>query len=187
MHILCPNCSSTYEVPDSVFGGRARRLRCENCGHQWKAGPPEDESEGLISAPGAEAWPEAPQPLTAGEPRQFGLSVDEQAKAEFQKAVHREAGATSGAAPSGGGEGLTNPGEFPPESILAAAPEAMDDDMDRFISLVHAARSKAIEFEPELPPKPKLNLANPVIMGALIVLLVAALLFAERGLLARLF
>jgi len=186
MHIVCPNCSSTYEVPDSVFGGRARKLRCENCGHQWKAGPPEAEGEQAQAGPQAKAWPEAPPHLAASEARQFGLPTDEQAKAEFQKAIHREAGAVG--VPAAGAEApRADSVEILPENVLAAAPEAADDDMDRFISLVHAARSKAIEFEPEPPPRPKLNLANPAVLGGLIVLLLAGLLFIERGLLARLF
>jgi predicted Zn finger-like uncharacterized protein len=87
MQIVCPNCATAYEIPDAVFGGRARKLRCENCGTQWRAGPP-----------GGEAGPEEagqtvdnslpPPPETR---RVFGKPVDAAAEAEFQEAMDREA------------------------------------------------------------------------------------------------
>ncbi len=80
MQIVCPNCSTAYEIPDAVFGGRARKLRCEQCGTQWRAGPPDAEAP-----QGGGALPPEPE---AG--RVFGKPVDARAKAEFQQAMARE-------------------------------------------------------------------------------------------------
>ena len=79
MQIVCPNCSTAYEIPDAVFGGRARKLRCEQCGTQWRAGPPSaDEQQNDAYTPEPEVN------------RVFGKPVDAQAKAEFQQAIERE-------------------------------------------------------------------------------------------------
>ena len=79
MQIVCPNCSTAYEIPDAVFAGRARKLRCEQCGTQWRAGPPGMEG------PQGGALPPEPEVN-----RVFGKPVDAQAKAEFQQAIARE-------------------------------------------------------------------------------------------------
>ncbi len=51
MQIVCPNCATPYEVPDSVFGGRGRKLRCEHCGHGWRAGPPAGDAASPAPTP----------------------------------------------------------------------------------------------------------------------------------------
>ena len=162
MQILCPNCSTAYEIPDAVFGGRARKLRCENCGTQWRAGPPGGEA-----APEDAVQPapeQTPPPAPPG--RRFGKPVDAAAEAEFQQAMNRE---------------RQTPAPATPAEFVAADPVA--DAEDPFINLVLAARSRAIEFEPEPPPEPRFKISSPVLVGALLILFVLSvgfLLFHAR-------
>jgi predicted Zn finger-like uncharacterized protein len=165
MQILCPNCSTAYEIPDAVFGGRARKLRCENCGTQWRAGPPGAESAPEDAAQAPAALPETPPPAPPG--RRFGKPVDAAAEAEFQQAMNRERQAPAPAAQ--------------PPQFVAADPAA--DAEDPFINLVLAARSRAIEFEPEPPPEPRFKISSPALVGSLLTLFVLSvgfLLFHAR-------
>jgi predicted Zn finger-like uncharacterized protein len=161
MQIVCPNCSTAYEIPDAVFGGRPRKLRCENCGTQWRAGPAGDEAQpGAAADAGGQpgALPPAPE---AG--RVFGKSADAKARAEFQQAMDRERQTT-----------------VPQEQTIAADAAANDgasEADDSFINLVMAARSRAIEFEPEPPPEPRFKLSGPLLIGGLLVLFVLSVGF----------
>jgi predicted Zn finger-like uncharacterized protein len=152
MQIQCPNCSTAYEIPDAVFGGRARKLRCENCGTQWRAGPP-----GADQAPAEEAQDPAGLPPGA-EGRRFGKPVDATAEAEFQQAMNRERETPA-----------------PPAQFVAADPAA--DAEDPFINLVMAARSRAIEFEPDAPPEPRFKISSPALVGSLLTLFVLSVGF----------
>jgi predicted Zn finger-like uncharacterized protein len=154
MQILCPNCSTAYEIPDAVFGGRARKLRCENCGAQWRAGPP-----GAEPAPADETQAPGLPPEPA--PRHFGKPVDAEADAEFRQAMDRERQTPT-----------------PPP-----APGPAAEAEDPFINLVMAARSRAIEFEPEPPPEPRFKISSPALVGSLLTLFVLSvgfLLFHAR-------
>jgi len=37
MHLTCPQCHTEYEVPDAALIGRARSLRCGDCGTKFTA------------------------------------------------------------------------------------------------------------------------------------------------------
>lgn len=166
MQILCPNCSTAYEIPDAVFGGRARKLRCENCGTQWRAGPPGGESAPDDAAQAHAPLPETAPPAPPG--RRFGKPVDAEADAEFRQAMDRERQAPT-------------PHAAQPPQFVAADPVA--DAEDPFINLVLAARSRAIEFEPEPPPEPRFKISSPALVGALLTLFVLSvgfLLFHAR-------
>jgi len=60
MRVICPNCSTEYEVPDAALAGRSRKLQCASCGGRWRAGPVEADPAPLHAAlaPSAPAWPE---------------------------------------------------------------------------------------------------------------------------------
>lgn len=175
MQIVCPNCATAYEIPDAAFGGRARKLRCESCGTQWRAGPPGSDTAPASSgatAPGLADY--GPPPPVAGG-RVFGKPADASAQAEFQEAMDREATeraqAFATAAPA-----TTAPATATPE----AGPEAGDagpDPNDPFINLVMAARSRAIEFEPETPPQPLVHISSRVLVGTLLTLFVLSVGF----------
>jgi predicted Zn finger-like uncharacterized protein len=65
MRIVCPSCSATYDVPDSLLMA-GRRTRCARCGGEWapvEAGAAEPEREPATtersrqrSRPGADEW-----------------------------------------------------------------------------------------------------------------------------------
>ncbi len=37
MRLTCPQCHTEYDVPDAALAGRARTLRCADCGAKFKA------------------------------------------------------------------------------------------------------------------------------------------------------
>lgn len=47
MILTCPSCSSRYHVDASAFSAKARKVRCANCGHRWKAMPPVDTPQSV--------------------------------------------------------------------------------------------------------------------------------------------
>lgn len=41
MKLTCPECKTSYHVPDNAIGDDGRTVRCKNCKHQWfEAGKP---------------------------------------------------------------------------------------------------------------------------------------------------
>ncbi len=46
MKITCPNCATSYQVPDDYIGTEGRSVRCSSCGKTWHAEPqPEPKPE----------------------------------------------------------------------------------------------------------------------------------------------
>ncbi|WP_119306447.1 MJ0042-type zinc finger domain-containing protein [Cohaesibacter haloalkalitolerans] len=46
MKITCPNCATSYQVPDDYIGAEGRSVRCSSCGKTWHAEPqPEPEPQ----------------------------------------------------------------------------------------------------------------------------------------------
>ena len=37
MKITCPNCNTSYQVPDDYIGSNGRSVKCANCGETWHA------------------------------------------------------------------------------------------------------------------------------------------------------
>jgi predicted Zn finger-like uncharacterized protein len=70
MRLVCPECTAAYDVPDSMLGGAARRVRCARCSHEWifdpaaqaAAPPSEPPPEAAPSSPAASATAIAPPP-----------------------------------------------------------------------------------------------------------------------------
>jgi len=174
MQIVCPKCSTAYEVPDTVFGGRPRKLRCVQCGHQWRGGPPEpamEWSEGPAAALPRSAEPGA-QP--ADQESQFLLNPEERLataqEAEMDPVANLDAGPEA-PAPEGG-------------RIMGIEPGATMHD--GFYDLVVAARNKAIEVEPEPPTPPKFRISSPGFFAVLALLFLVALALLEHQLVERL-
>jgi predicted Zn finger-like uncharacterized protein len=161
MQIVCPNCTTAYEIPDAVFGGRARKLRCENCGTQWRAGPPGDEAGAADSAIVSGLTDPGVPPAAPG--RVFGKPVDAAARAEFQQARDREVAERARQAAAAAAQPVTAEGGSETE--------------DPFINLVMAARSRNIEFEPEPPPEPRIRISSPAFVGTLLTLFVLSVGF----------
>ena len=49
MILTCPECATSYFVPDDRIGPAGRRVRCHACAHSWRAVA--DEPLELISTP----------------------------------------------------------------------------------------------------------------------------------------
>ena len=58
MKITCPNCSTSYQVPDDYIGAEGRPVRCSSCGETWHAEQPKEPP----SKPAPKAEPEEKAP-----------------------------------------------------------------------------------------------------------------------------
>jgi predicted Zn finger-like uncharacterized protein len=82
MHIVCPTCSASYEVPDQLMRA-GRVVRCSRCNGEWTPVAPEalPEAEPVPAPPSMEPAPsfepEAPPPLppepAPAEPETIGV------------------------------------------------------------------------------------------------------------------
>lgn len=59
MILTCPECATSYFVPDESVGPNGRRVRCQSCAHTWRATPNDEPLE--LTAPADEAPPAEPQ------------------------------------------------------------------------------------------------------------------------------
>ncbi|HAT86291.1 MAG TPA: hypothetical protein DCS30_10325 [Rhizobiales bacterium] len=50
MKITCPNCTTSYQVPDNYLGENGRKVRCANCGDTWLAKSEADDAKSLEQA-----------------------------------------------------------------------------------------------------------------------------------------
>jgi predicted Zn finger-like uncharacterized protein len=75
MIITCPACETRYNVPDNTVGGRARKVRCAKCSHEW-----------VIDLPSEEAAPEA-EPKAAVEPSETSDAAPDAGAAPDEAAV----------------------------------------------------------------------------------------------------
>ena len=90
MILTCPECATSYFVPDDSLGPTGRRVRCQSCAHTWRATPNDEPLE--LTAKAEEPEPaafgkrddlaEAPAPEL---PRAF------RARAEQQRRMRRAA------------------------------------------------------------------------------------------------
>jgi predicted Zn finger-like uncharacterized protein len=159
MLLSCPNCLTEYDVPETALAGRARRLRCARCGHQWQAAS-------------------APEPAAAYAPlpeqRSFGHPVDDDARAGIEAAALQEGGP-----PLRLETAEPNTVEGLPLSPTAYPEEQPDQNQDGFAALIRAARVKPAEDDEEaLAPelKPRANSRKLVILLVLLLVIAAVLL-----------
>lgn len=173
MRISCPNCHALYEVPSQSFGGRPRRLRCEQCGHGWHVAPDgqgQAEETAIAAAPvseppfAAEASQELSPEMDEALHRRFGEAADAEAQAEMQAALQDEVLAHQ------------HEDAVPPP----VASEGEGTEADRFANLVRAARNNAVELEPGAARRARARGANPRLVTLLVVLLILALIVVER-------
>ena len=50
MHLICPSCDSRFVVDAEHIGSAGRKVRCGQCGHQWRA-LPGDSGEAVEAGP----------------------------------------------------------------------------------------------------------------------------------------
>lgn len=86
MQIACPDCHTSYEVPDSALGA-GRNVRCTECRSVWFATAPEPVAASAESAPAPEAAPEPPAAEQSADEIDWGAALQEQ----------KEGGAAAGA------------------------------------------------------------------------------------------
>lgn len=85
MILTCPECATSYSVPDTAVGAKGRRVRCQSCAHVWTATPPEEPLDLTAAAtpkPAPESLAETPAPEL---PRAY------RARAEQQRRIRRAA------------------------------------------------------------------------------------------------
>ena len=84
MIIPCPQCTTRFNLPDSLLGGKPKKVHCSKCGHTWMAKPgdgvPAHKPGAKPSAKPAEkkplkkkikkVAPAAPEPVHAPEPQE---------------------------------------------------------------------------------------------------------------------
>jgi predicted Zn finger-like uncharacterized protein len=167
MLLSCPNCLTEYDVPDTALAGRARRLRCARCGHQWQAG----------SAPEPVA---APLPIFEPAPpqRTFGHPVDDDARAGIEAAARQEGGP-----PLRLETAEPNTVTGLPLSPTAYPEEQPGENQDGFAALVRSARTKPVaEDEASTDPdlKPRTN-SRKLIVLLLVLLIIAAVLLGHSA------
>jgi predicted Zn finger-like uncharacterized protein len=72
MQLTCPNCATTYDVPDNAIGPNGRKIRCRTCETSWHEPPrisvtPPPPLQPPLSAQPAVVTPAAPEVGTAVE------------------------------------------------------------------------------------------------------------------------
>lgn len=92
MILTCPECATSYSVPDEALGAKGRRVRCQSCGHQWMATPddPLVLAADPVVAPADAAEPSlAPESLADTPAPELPKAF--RARAEQQRRVRRAA------------------------------------------------------------------------------------------------
>jgi predicted Zn finger-like uncharacterized protein len=162
MRLSCPACQTEYEVPDAALAGRARILRCANCGHQWQSGPapmplppppppPQLQPRSVFSDPVAEL----PPPVMAASRTPAPVSFIPEPAASPPVVSKRK---------------------FPiPDTPLDGARERLEPAAP---PLTYANRG--YQFENERPKKRRRPQANPFLVSILILLIAAIFVWIER-------
>jgi predicted Zn finger-like uncharacterized protein len=93
MRIVCPSCDATYDVPDAMLAGGARKVRCVRCGNEWMptgvtVAPLAFEEQ--HAATPAHRAPEPLEPLARAEPRLHPLRPRHDLAREMAEPVPQE-------------------------------------------------------------------------------------------------
>ena len=97
MRIVCPACDATYDVPDALLAGGARKVRCVRCGSEWvptgMTVAPLAFEEPRAETPAYRPPPEPPplEPLARVEPRLHPLRPRHEAAREMAGPILEEA------------------------------------------------------------------------------------------------
>ena len=165
MHIVCPNCTTSYAVNPASFGEAGRTVRCARCKEVWLAQPEElARREALIPAMAA-APPPPDEDMSA-----WGLTDDDDDSAD-QNTPLVESPSIASALPAD--QTRENPAWAEQvQDELAIAPAAARP------SRLSGALSRIRSLAPSMPARvPFLPRINPSIACAGMAALVLALLF----------
>ena len=84
MQIVCPNCTTSYQIADAAVGANGRSVRCVRCQIVWHAAPPAVTARGGLAGSGAPdetvaAFRVAPggEPAAPPEPAPIEPSLDD--------------------------------------------------------------------------------------------------------------
>lgn len=77
MQLSCPNCGTTYQVPDNAIGPNGRKIRCRACDTSWFEPGRTDPPATLPDTAPAVSIPFVPQPAPAPEPAGAESAPDE--------------------------------------------------------------------------------------------------------------
>jgi predicted Zn finger-like uncharacterized protein len=126
MLISCPQCATTFSVPDAALGTKGRTLKCAKCGHKWFQSPDSGGSFGLdeSSMPPPPARPSVPDFNTADAGgRGFDADLDD-------GLTDLVAESASGRPRFGGDAGLGDLDAAPAAAARAAAAFDLGNDLD---------------------------------------------------------
>ncbi|MFC0632982.1 MJ0042-type zinc finger domain-containing protein [Brevundimonas balnearis] len=95
MILTCPECATSYSVPDEALGAKGRRVRCQSCGHVWTATADEPLALTPLASPttpaGAKPAPEPAPSESLAETPAPELPRAYRARAEQQRRIRRAA------------------------------------------------------------------------------------------------
>lgn len=132
--IICPHCTTRYQVPADTVGSKGRQVQCAHCGKAWQAFA---EKVIEVAPPKPAPRPQASKtkPLDDDDDRMF----DAAAEAELDAAFEAEQKSTAEAAPE--------PRPEPPKPDPASDPIRSIEDIKAAI-----APAKAAEPQPVVKP-----------------------------------
>lgn len=102
--IICPHCTTRYQVPGETIGAKGRQVQCAHCGKAWQA-----LAEKVVEIPAA---PPAPEPVvTRAKPAPAAQTEDDRmfdadAEAELDAAFEAEQRQSAEAAAAGDGDAM---------------------------------------------------------------------------------
>lgn len=171
MLITCPNCTTKFAVPDTMFDQGARKVRCTVCTHQWRHDPAAvaavnlgSESVPLEAEPSAVPVEPDPEPVDFGE-----TPLDSDAEAETSPAEDFDESIEVGA----GMEADMSPGE-PDQRRTVTEEELLDGDVD---PIPDVFASGGPEDDEDGTSRPRKGLLAGVFIAVLLIVAAVAAFF----------
>jgi predicted Zn finger-like uncharacterized protein len=77
MQIVCPNCTTSYQIADAAVGANGRSVRCMRCQTVWRAAPPAVAAGDGFAESGAADVAPGGEPAALPEPAPIEPSLDD--------------------------------------------------------------------------------------------------------------